>query len=95
MAACDDVATKKMDYRNKLVLAPMVRVVSPKASNSLPKPLLLLTPYYCYVVVKGTLSFRMLAAEYGADITYGEEIIDHKLLKCQRRFNSKYLVTSH
>ncbi|KFK22174.1 hypothetical protein AALP_AAs53183U000100, partial [Arabis alpina] len=33
-----------MDYKNKLVLAPMVRV--------------------------GTLSFRMLAAEYGADITY-------------------------
>ncbi|CAF2110621.1 unnamed protein product [Brassica napus] len=63
VAACDDVATKKkkMDYRNKLVLAPMVRV--------------------------GTLSFRMLAAEYGADITYGEEIIDHKLVKCQRRIN--------
>ncbi|KFK22445.1 hypothetical protein AALP_AAs41087U000100, partial [Arabis alpina] len=50
-----------MDYENKLVLAPMVRV--------------------------GTLSFRMLAAEYGADITYGEEIIDHKLVKCQRRIN--------
>ncbi|KAG5392914.1 hypothetical protein IGI04_022877 [Brassica rapa subsp. trilocularis] len=63
VAACDDVATKKkkMEYRNKLVLAPMVRV--------------------------GTLSFRMLAAEYGADITYGEEIIDHKLVKCQRRIN--------
>ncbi|KAL3844689.1 hypothetical protein ACJIZ3_002092 [Penstemon smallii] len=51
----------EMDYRNKLVLAPMVRV--------------------------GTLPFRMLAAEYGADITYGEEIIDHKLLKCDRRIN--------
>ncbi|ESQ45575.1 hypothetical protein EUTSA_v10010537mg [Eutrema salsugineum] len=50
-----------MDYQNKLVLAPMVRV--------------------------GTLSFRMLAAEYGADITYGEEIIDHKLVKCERRSN--------
>lgn len=50
-----------MDYRNKLVLAPMVRV--------------------------GTLPFRLLAAEYGADITYGEEIIDHKLLKCERRVN--------
>jgi tRNA-dihydrouridine synthase len=60
-----DGATKKkktkMDYQNKLVLAPMVRV--------------------------GTLSFRMLAAEYGADITYGEEIIDHKLVKCERRLN--------
>lgn len=29
----------------------------------------------------------MLAAEYGADITYGEEIIDHKMLKCERRVN--------
>ncbi|XP_020094830.1 tRNA-dihydrouridine(20) synthase [NAD(P)+]-like isoform X2 [Ananas comosus] len=50
-----------MDYTNKLVLAPMVRV--------------------------GTLPLRLLAAEYGADITYGEEIIDHKLLKCERRLN--------
>ncbi|KAL6529989.1 hypothetical protein OROMI_028634 [Orobanche minor] len=51
----------EMGYRDKLVLAPMVRV--------------------------GTLPFRLLAAEYGADITYGEEIIDHKLLKCERRIN--------
>ncbi|XXG49026.1 hypothetical protein AAC387_Pa02g3318 [Persea americana] len=50
-----------MEYRNKLVLAPMVRV--------------------------GTLPFRLLAAEYGADITYGEEIIDHKMVKCERRIN--------
>ncbi|KAJ6818453.1 tRNA-dihydrouridine(20) synthase [NAD(P)+]-like isoform X2 [Iris pallida] len=50
-----------MDYENKHILAPMVRV--------------------------GTLPFRLLAAEYGADITYGEEIIDHKLLKCERRIN--------
>ncbi|KAJ4833329.1 hypothetical protein Tsubulata_000545 [Turnera subulata] len=50
-----------MEYRNKLVLAPMVRV--------------------------GTLPFRLLAAEYGADITYGEEIIDHKMVKCERKVN--------
>ncbi|XP_054809434.1 uncharacterized protein LOC129311270 isoform X2 [Prosopis cineraria] len=50
-----------MEYENKLVLAPMVRV--------------------------GTLPFRLLAAQYGADITYGEEIIDHKLVKCERRLN--------
>ncbi|XP_052198027.1 uncharacterized protein LOC127804949 [Diospyros lotus] len=50
-----------MDYNNKLVLAPMVRV--------------------------GTLPFRLLTAEYGADITYGEEIIDHKIIKCERRTN--------
>ncbi|CAL5366567.1 unnamed protein product [Camellia sinensis] len=57
------IAAKKMDinYKNKLVLAPMVRV--------------------------GTLPLRLLAAEYGADITYGEEIIDHKLIKCDRRIN--------
>jgi tRNA-dihydrouridine synthase 2 len=29
----------------------------------------------------------MLAAEYGAGITYGEEIIDHKFLKCERVTN--------
>ncbi|GMY12025.1 tRNA-dihydrouridine(20) synthase [NAD(P)+]-like [Fagus crenata] len=50
-----------MDYENKLVLAPMVRV--------------------------GTLPFRLVAAEFGADITYGEEIIDHKFVKCERRVN--------
>uniref|UniRef100_A0A5J6N951 tRNA-dihydrouridine(20) synthase [NAD(P)+]-like isoform X1 n=1 Tax=Cymbidium ensifolium TaxID=78740 RepID=A0A5J6N951_CYMEN len=56
-----------MEYENKHVLAPMVRV--------------------------GTLPFRLLAAEYGADITYGEEIIDHKILKCERRVND-YLGTT-
>ncbi|PON48678.1 tRNA-dihydrouridine synthase [Parasponia andersonii] len=57
-----------MEYENKLVLAPMVRV--------------------------GTLPFRLLAAEYGADITYGEEIIDHKLLKCDRRVNALFFLPS-
>ncbi|RZC48375.1 hypothetical protein C5167_041315 [Papaver somniferum] len=50
-----------MDYQNKLILAPMVRV--------------------------GTLPFRLLSADYGADITYSEEIIDHKFVKCVRRIN--------
>ncbi|KAK1684382.1 hypothetical protein QYE76_045230 [Lolium multiflorum] len=50
-----------MEYRNKLVLAPMVRA--------------------------GALPLRLLAAEYGADITYGEEIIDHKFVHCQRVTN--------
>nr|POE99615.1 trna-dihydrouridine(20) synthase [nad(p)+]-like [Quercus suber] len=35
----------------------------------------------------GTLPLRLLAAHYGADITYGEEIIDHKFVKCERRVN--------
>ncbi|EPS65337.1 hypothetical protein M569_09441, partial [Genlisea aurea] len=51
----------EIDYRDKLVLAPMVRV--------------------------GTLPLRLLARDYGADITYGEEIIDRRLLKCDRRIN--------
>ncbi|XP_021631376.1 tRNA-dihydrouridine(20) synthase [NAD(P)+]-like isoform X1 [Manihot esculenta] len=55
-----------MDYQNKLVLAPMVRVCR---------------------FMQGTLPFRLLAAEYGADITYGEEIIDHKMVKCERKVN--------
>lgn len=38
---------------------------------------------------QGTLPFRLMAAEYGADLTYGEEIIDHKMLKCVRRANGK------
>ncbi|XP_043713397.1 tRNA-dihydrouridine(20) synthase [NAD(P)+]-like [Telopea speciosissima] len=50
-----------MEYENKMVLAPMVRV--------------------------GTLPLRLLAAQYGADITYGEEIIDHKFVKCERHIN--------
>jgi tRNA-dihydrouridine synthase 2 len=29
----------------------------------------------------------MLAAEYGADITYGEEIVNHRLLRCTRKIN--------
>eukprot|EP01018_Ginkgo_biloba_P002321 Gb_29669 [translate_table: standard] len=36
---------------------------------------------------EGTLPFRILAAEYGADITYGEEIVDHKMVKCYRQKN--------
>lgn len=50
-----------MEYRDKLILAPMVRV--------------------------GTLPLRLLAAQYGADITYGEEIVDHKIIKCERILN--------
>jgi tRNA-dihydrouridine synthase 2 len=32
----------------------------------------------------GTLPFRILAQNYGADIVYSEELIDHRLLRCQR-----------
>uniref|UniRef100_A0AAY4DQP1 DRBM domain-containing protein n=1 Tax=Denticeps clupeoides TaxID=299321 RepID=A0AAY4DQP1_9TELE len=45
-------------FRNKLALAPMVRV--------------------------GTLPMRLLALDYGADIVYCEELIDLKMVQCQR-----------
>lgn len=32
----------------------------------------------------GTLPMRLLALRYGADIVYGEEIIDHKMIHCTR-----------
>jgi len=48
-------------YKNKLILAPMVRI--------------------------GTLPFRLLALEFGADLVYSEEIIDWKLLRCRRVIN--------
>ncbi|ESO91102.1 hypothetical protein LOTGIDRAFT_191598 [Lottia gigantea] len=48
----------KIDYENKLILAPMVRI------NSLPT--------------------RLLSLDYGADLVYSEEIIDHKILAAQR-----------
>lgn len=35
----------------------------------------------------GTLPTRLLALDYGADIVYCEEIIDHKLLRCRRIVN--------
>uniref|UniRef100_A0A224ZB76 Trna dihydrouridine synthase n=1 Tax=Rhipicephalus zambeziensis TaxID=60191 RepID=A0A224ZB76_9ACAR len=50
--------TSSVDYRNKIILAPMVRV--------------------------GTLPMRLLALHYGADLVYTEELIDYRLLKCQR-----------
>lgn len=53
----------QIDYRNKIILAPMVRV------NGLP--------------------FRRLAARYGADIVYSEELVDKKLLKCKPVYNEK------
>ncbi|XP_070575291.1 tRNA-dihydrouridine(20) synthase [NAD(P)+]-like isoform X3 [Ptychodera flava] len=48
----------RLNYSNKLILAPMVRI--------------------------GTLPTRLLALDYGADIVYGEELIDFKMLQCKR-----------
>ena len=53
-----------VDYRNKTILAPMVRV--------------------------GTLPFRLTCLTYGADLVYGEEIVDKKIITCEvRLFTSK------
>ena len=35
----------------------------------------------------GTLPFRLLALEYGADIVYTEEIIDKRILNAERIVN--------
>ncbi|KAG1650851.1 tRNA-dihydrouridine(20) synthase [NAD(P)+]-like [Nymphon striatum] len=35
----------------------------------------------------GTLPTRLLALDYGADLVYTEEIVDHKLIKCRRVIN--------
>lgn len=50
-------------YRNKVILAPMVRI--------------------------GTLPMRLLSLDYGADMVYSEELIDWKLLRCERKINGK------
>ena len=39
------------------------------------------------MVRMGTLPFRLLCLEYGADIVFTEEIVDHKLIKCRRLIN--------
>jgi tRNA-dihydrouridine synthase 2 len=37
----------------------------------------------------GTLAYRLLALEYGADIVYSEEIIDYKMINTKRIVNGK------
>jgi len=57
------MATDRLDYRNKNILAPMVRI--------------------------GSLPFRLLALEYGADIVYSEELIAQRLMQCERIENER------
>lgn len=52
-----------LDYRNKIICAPMVRI--------------------------GNLPFRLLCLKYGADIVYTDEIIDYKLVRCERFVNGE------
>ena len=37
----------------------------------------------------GNLPFRLLCLKYGADIVYTDEIIDYKLVRCERFVNGK------
>lgn len=39
------------------------------------------------MVRAGTLPLRLLSLDYGADTVYGEEVIDHKVLRCVRKEN--------
>ena len=41
------------------------------------------------MVRAGTLPFRLLCLGYGADVVWGEEIIDRKMLGCERRANAR------
>jgi tRNA-dihydrouridine synthase 2 len=50
-----------LDYANKLILAPMVRV--------------------------GTLPFRLVCKRFGAQILYGEEMVDHSVIASKRVVN--------
>lgn len=52
---------KSEKYRDKIILAPMVRI--------------------------GTLPMRLLSLSFGADLVYTEELVDVKLLKCERQIN--------
>lgn len=57
----------KLDYSNKLILAPMVR--------------------------GSRLPMRLLALQYGADLVYTDEMIDHSLLTAERRVNGNLLLS--
>ena len=62
-----------LDYRGKRILAPMVRVVRGSASARVAVATCSLTR-----AAQGTLPMRMLAADYGADLVYTEEMIDKR-----------------
>lgn len=64
-----EVNVPQLDFRNKIIMAPMVRI--------------------------GTLPGRLLALEMGADLVYSEELIDLKLINCQRSINGLHLNFSY
>ena len=42
--------------------------------------------------IQGTLPLRLLASEYGADFVYSEELVDHKMILCERQVNGESIL---
>lgn len=72
-----------VDYSNKVVLAPMVRIQSYVGYevNDYLKPI--------PKVRVGTLPMRLLALDYGADLVWTEETVDKRVIGCERNVNRK------
>jgi len=65
-----------LDYRGKRVLAPMVRVVRPSLRSARQAGVSRERAHPR--APQGTLPMRMLAADFGADLVYTEEMIDKR-----------------
>ena len=65
-----------LDYRGKRILAPMVRVV--RCSAAARGCVRSVAACSLTRAAQGTLPMRMVAADYGADLVYTEEMIDKR-----------------
>jgi hypothetical protein len=83
-------AAKRIRCEAHALATDMVSRVSGPASEWGYKGKTILAP----MVRVGTLPMRLLARGYGADIVYSEELIDHRLLRCQRVVDAPLPVTS-
>ena len=77
-----------LDYRGKRILAPMVRVVRRCARPARGASCVLTR------ALQGTLPMRMLAADYGADLVYTEEMIDKRCGRQACKLRPRLLMTS-
>jgi tRNA-dihydrouridine synthase len=75
-----------LEYRGKRILAPMVRVVRALQRQGCVSYLDLTC------AVQGTLPMRMLAADYGADLVYTEEMIDKRCGCAEREACARLLL---
>ncbi|KAF1786799.1 Aldolase-type TIM barrel [Phytophthora cactorum] len=73
-------------YENKVCLSPMVRSVSVPKLYLHSIQLALTTALY-----SGTLPLRLLSLRYGADLVYGEEIVDKRIISAVRVPNGRQL----